>query len=47
MKGFGSIVSRRAVHVALQGMAQAAGYTIDLHVRTTVRVFAESWRGIR
>jgi DNA-binding HxlR family transcriptional regulator len=23
------------------------GYSIDLHVRTTVRVFAESWRGIR
>lgn len=23
------------------------GYTIDLHVRTTVRVLAETWRGIR
>jgi DNA-binding HxlR family transcriptional regulator len=23
------------------------GYTVDLHVRTTVRVFAETWRGIR
>jgi DNA-binding HxlR family transcriptional regulator len=23
------------------------GYTVDLHVRTTVRVFAEAWRGIR
>jgi hypothetical protein len=23
------------------------GYTIDLHLRTTVRVLAETWRGIR
>jgi DNA-binding HxlR family transcriptional regulator len=23
------------------------GYTVDLHVRTTVRVLAETWRGIR